>query len=282
MASAPQEPAERGPGSASDGVPGDERAEAVGGRGRDGPPAQGASGTNGQPKEKEHDAPGTPHQAGASGHDAASPGAQDEARKAPLRSGARSSSSGRSTGENSRGGGTTPSGGGSPDPSEAGRPISHSVKNAPRKSSSVAQAHPHDSSETVAPDVAQVALVLRKLEDLLRSNQVGPELERESGMSRVQMEQFVTRFKRLRNAAPGPGRTVEVEPGHERAFHDEPTSIALDWGTIGNLATRLPANVVDDQQRDNVEAIRFVVPSELRSAFEAYKSSMSYSIPTRP
>src|SRR5262249_17009161 len=158
------------------------------------------------------------------------------------------------------------SGGGSPDPSGAGLPKSDSVKNAPRKSSSVAPAHPHDSSETVAPDVGQVVLVLRKLEDLLRSNQVGPTLERESAMSREQMEQFVTRFKRLRKAAPGPGRTVEVEPGHERAFNDEPTSIALDWETIGNLTTRSPANVVNDQQRDNVEGIRFVVPSDLRSA----------------
>jgi hypothetical protein len=130
--------------------------------------------------------------------------------------------------------------------------------------------------------VGQVVLVLRKLEDLLRSNQVGPTLERESGMSREQIEQFVTRFKRLRKAAPGPGRTVEVEPGHERAFNDEPTSIALDWETIGNLTTRSPANVVNDQQRDNVEGIRFVVPSDLRSAFEAYKSSISHSIPTRP
>jgi hypothetical protein len=127
-----------------------------------------------------------------------------------------------------------------------------------------------------------VVLVLRTLEDLLRSNQVGPALERESGMSRAQMEQFVTRFKRLRNAAPGQGRVVEVEPGRERAFSDEPTSIALDWETVGNLVTRSPANVVDDPQRDNVEGIRFVVPSELRSGFEAYKSSSSHSIPTRP
>jgi hypothetical protein len=298
-------PAEGGPGSASGSDQGGERAEAGGSRG--GPSARGKSGSNGPPED--HDVQGTPHQASASGglktaggpgvpvplarsrinqvpsdHGEASPGAQDEASNAPLRPGDRSSSSGRSTGEKSRGGGTTPSGGGSPDPSEAGRPIAHSVKGAPRKSSSVAQAHPHDLSETVAPDVvvAQVVPVLRKLEDLLRSNQVGPALERESGISREQMEQFVTRFKRLRNAAPGPGRTVEVEPGHERAFHDEPTSIALDWETLGNLATRLHANVVDDQQRDIVEATRFVVPSGLRSGFEAYKSSLSHSIPTRP
>jgi hypothetical protein len=130
--------------------------------------------------------------------------------------------------------------------------------------------------------VAQAVLVLRKLEDLLRSNEVGPELERESGMSREQMEQFVTRFKLRRKAAPGEGRAVEVGPGYGRAFNDEPTSIALDWGTAGNLATRSPANVVDDQQRDIVEGIRFMAPSELRPGFEAYKRSLSYSIPTRP
>jgi hypothetical protein len=127
-----------------------------------------------------------------------------------------------------------------------------------------------------------VALVLRKVEDLLRSNQVGPELERESGLSRAQMEQFVTRFKRLRNAAARQAAVVAVKPGEERPFSDEPASIALDWESPGNMATRSSANVVDDHERGNVEGIRFVVPSELRSAFEAYKSSISYSVPQRP
>jgi hypothetical protein len=144
------------------------------------------------------------------------------------------------------------------------------------------QAHPHDSSETVAPDVAQVVLVLRTLEDLLRSNQVGPALERDSGMSREQMEQFVTRFKRLRSAVPRQGRAVKVEPGHEQAFDDEPSSSALDRGTVGSLATRSSANVVDDQQGDIVEGSQLVVPSELRSRFEAYKSSLARSTATRP
>jgi hypothetical protein len=127
-----------------------------------------------------------------------------------------------------------------------------------------------------------VVPVLRKLEHLLRSNQVGPELERESGLTRAQMEQFVTRFKLLHKPAPGEGRDVEVKPGPERAFNDEPTSIALDWETVGTLTTRSPANVVDDQQPDIVEGIRFAVPSQVRSGFEAYKSSISQSIPTRP
>lgn len=217
-----------------------------------------------------------------SDRDEASPGAEGESSNAHLRSGDRPSPSDRSNGENPGGGGTFPSGGGGQDPGGADLTIPDSIEDAPRRPSPVAQAHPHDSSETVAPDVAQVVLVLRKLEDLLRSNRVGPEFERESGMSRAQMEQFVTRFKPPRKAAPGRGRAVEVEPGHERDFDDDPASIARDRGTIGNMATRSSANVIDDQQRDNVEGIRFVVPSELRSAFEAYKRSISHSIPTRP
>jgi hypothetical protein len=219
-------------------------------------------------------------------HDAAAPGAEGESSNVPFRVGDRSPSpaSGRSAPENPNGGGPSPSGGkgGSPDPREAGWPIKEPVKDALRKPLSVAQAPTHDSSETVAPDVAQVVRVLQKLEDLLRTNQVGPELERESEMSRVQMEQFVTRFKRLRNAAPGQGRAVEVEPGHERAFNDNPTSTALDRGTVGNLATRSSANVVDDRQRDNVEGSRPVVPSALQSGFEAYKSSLSHATATPP
>ena len=211
----------------------------------------------------------------------ASPGAEGESSNVALGVRDRSSSSVPTTGENSGGGGTTPAGGRGQDPREANPPISDPIADPPRKALSVARAHPDDSSETVAPDVAQVVLVLRKLEDLLRSNQVGPELEKESGMSREQMEQFVTRFKRLRNAAPGEGRAVEVEPGHERAFNDEPTSTALDGGgTVGNRITRSGANVADDEQRDIMEGIRFVVPSELRSGFEAYKNSIAQPVPT--
>ena len=296
----PSEPAERGPGSASGGVQGGECAEAIGGR--DGPPARGNSGTDGPPDE--HDTQGTPHQVSASGglqavggpgvrlagsrmndapsdHDEASPVPEGESSKAPLRSGDPSSSPGRSTGKNSRGGGTTPSGGGRENPSAAGPPIPDPAEDPPGKSL-VAQVHPHDSSETVATRRGSGGPGPAEARGPPSKQPGRPRAGERIGHVAQEMEQFVTRFKLLRKAAPGQGRDIEVQPGPERAFNDEPASIALDWGTVGNLATRSAANVVDDQQRDNVEGIRFVVPSELRSGFEAYKRSLSHSIPTRP
>ena len=53
-----------------------------------------------------------------------------------------------------------------------------------------------NSGETVAPDIAQSELTLRKVEDLLRDNKVTPEDEARAGMSKEEMEQFVKKFRK--------------------------------------------------------------------------------------
>src|SRR5215213_8118926 len=92
---------------------------------------------------------------------------------------------------------------------------------APARRPTAAAAPPLNSGETVAPDVPQSELVLQKLEDLLRKNQVTPELEQATGMSREQMEQFVTKFKKAPKAAPGPGREIQAKPGQDRTFRPD-------------------------------------------------------------
>jgi hypothetical protein len=139
---------------------------------------------------------------------------------------------------------------------------------------------PLNSADTVAPEgnMPQSDLVLRRLEELLKNNQVTPELEKESGMSREQMEQFVTKFKKAPKAAPGPGRQIQVKPGKDRVFN--PNRKLPDLGPnahVGNRTGRGRGATVQDQIRDNTEGGRFEIPPELRSGFEAYKSSLSRS-----
>jgi hypothetical protein len=130
--------------------------------------------------------------------------------------------------------------------------------------------------------VPQTDLVLRKLEELLRNNQVTPQLEKETGMSREQMEQFVTKFKGAPKAPAGQGREIKVSPGKEQTIPNRSLPDLNPGTRVGSRTTRDRGGVVQDQIRDNVEGGRIAVPAELRSGYEAYKSSVSRSRPSRP
>ncbi|WP_406693396.1 hypothetical protein V5E97_20435 [Singulisphaera sp. Ch08] len=146
-----------------------------------------------------------------------------------------------------------------------------------------AETPPANSAETVAPDVPQTDLVLNKLEELLKRNQVTPELEQATGMSREEMEQFVTKMKKLDKAPAGPGREIQVKPGVDRTFDPNRTLPELNPNArLGNRTDRAKGSVAQDDLRDNVQGARFEVPRELRSGFEAYKSSLSRSKSRRP
>jgi len=137
---------------------------------------------------------------------------------------------------------------------------------------------PANAAETVAPDMPQTDLVLNKLEDLLKRNQVTPELEQATGMSRDEMEQFVKKLKNVPKGPAGPGREIKVKPGAEQKFDPNRTLPELNPNArLGTRTDRTRGSVAQDQIRDNVQGARFEVPSELRSGFEAFKSSLSRS-----
>lgn len=139
-----------------------------------------------------------------------------------------------------------------------------------------AESPPAHSGETVAPDMPQTDLVLNKLEDLLKKNQVTPELEQATGMTRDEMEQFVTKMKKLPQGTPGPGREIQVKPGEEQKFDPNRTLPDITSNArMGSRTDRGRGSVAQDQIRDNMQGTRFEVPSELKGGFEAFKSSLS-------
>ncbi|MBV8608736.1 MAG: hypothetical protein JO034_14900 [Singulisphaera sp.] len=179
------------------------------------------------------------------------------------------------------GAGRTPYGGGGNRPGPPGGPAAPDTS----KPSPRAESRPVNSEETIAPDIPQSDLVLRKLEDLLRSDQVTPKLEQETGMSREQMEQFVQKFKKAPKATPGPGREIKAKPEPVRTFDPNRKLPDLNPNAkIGSRTIRDRNSFVQDQEHNNLQGPLFEAPSELRSKFDAYRSSLSRSkvaTPTR-
>jgi len=201
----------------------------------------------------------------------------------PSQDGGQGSSQDQQKGQGgNKGGGTTPNGGGRAAPGDAGAPMTPSAEDKseppPR-----AETPPANAAETVAPDMPQTDLVLNKLEDLLKRNQVTPEIEKATGMTREEMEQFVTKFKKAPKAPPGPGREIKVKPGADQKFDPNRTLPDINPNArLGTRTDRTRGSVAQDQIRDNVQGARFEVPSELRPGFEAFKSSLSRSKSRKP
>jgi len=140
---------------------------------------------------------------------------------------------------------------------------------------------PENTDDTVAPGQPQSDLVLRKLRDLLDKNEVTPDLERDMGMSRSDIEQFVRKYeKKQAEKANEPGRTIETKPG-EQVASDKPST------GLGKLPGSTPFSTrshkdgktnAKDQVRDNVEGFRVQqVPPELRGKYEGYVNRLSRS-----
>ena len=143
-----------------------------------------------------------------------------------------------------------------------------------------AQEPEDQSGGTVAPEgQSQTDMVLRTIKDLLAKDAVTPELEKETGMTRAQMEQFVKKYEKAKSAPAGPGREIQVKPGDR----DEADKPAANLPGI-DPKTGLPPRIVTDRGqmgrddvRNNIEGIRFTAPPEFRSKVEGYKSTLSRS-----
>jgi len=125
--------------------------------------------------------------------------------------------------------------------------------------------------------------VLRKLEDLVKNNQVTPELEKATGMSREEMEQFVQKYPKTPKGPAGQGREIKVNPDDQKGATPRPKLSELKTSApVRTQTVRERGAAVDDPFRDNVEGTRFVVPPEIRARYEAYKSSLSRSPAIQP
>jgi hypothetical protein len=129
----------------------------------------------------------------------------------------------------------------------------------------------------VAPkNQPQTELVLRKLQDLIKNDQVTPEMLKDAGMSKEELNQFVEKFSKAPKAEPGAGREIDVKPGKpqtiapDRKVPDLNPNAAVSAETI-----RQRGGVVQDTERNNNEGIRFVPPPELRARFNGFRNTLS-------
>jgi hypothetical protein len=120
-------------------------------------------------------------------------------------------------------------------------------------------------------------MVLRTVKDLLAKDAVTPDLEKETGMTREQMEQFVKKYENVKAAPAGPGREIEVKPG-DRERTDRPSANLPGFGRQERYSSKSQKDrgqMVRDDVQNNLEGISFKAPPEIRSKLESYKSSLA-------
>jgi len=123
--------------------------------------------------------------------------------------------------------------------------------------------------------------LIEKVRDIIAKGQDTRELEQATGMSREQLEQFVTKFKKPPKNTPGPGREIKVSPGKDRTFRPDRQLPELNPSARVGSTARNRNSVAQDEVRDNIEGGRFEIPLELRSGYEAFKNSVSGAKSTR-
>jgi hypothetical protein len=132
--------------------------------------------------------------------------------------------------------------------------------------------------DDIAPQgQSQSEMVLRTVKDLLAKDAVTPDIEKATGMTREQMEQWVEKYQGKKSPPAGPGREIPVKPG-EQGEPDRPSANLPGIDRQNRFSTK---NLKDrgatpkDDVRNNLEGIRFIAPPEYRSKFEGYKSALA-------
>jgi hypothetical protein len=132
--------------------------------------------------------------------------------------------------------------------------------------------------DDIAPEgQAQTEMVLRTIKDLLAKDAVTPDLEKATGMSRQQMEQFVKKYEAVKSPPAGPGREIAIKPG-EQETGDRPAANLPGIDRQSRFSTKNAKNrgeAPKDDARKNLEGIRFTPPPEYRSKFDSYKSTLA-------
>jgi hypothetical protein len=166
------------------------------------------------------------------------------------------------------GGGTARSG------SASGEPAKDETKPSPRA------AEPESGSvskDSVAPDnQAQTDLVLRTLQDVLKDPEAAKKLEQDTGLNREQLDQFVSQYKKVKSGPAGPGRDIEVKPGEQSDAKPASNLPGLDpRTTFSTKNVRNRGTQPQDDVRNNLEGVRFQVPSEWRGKYEGYRTKLA-------
>jgi hypothetical protein len=222
--------------------------------------------------------PGSSSSAGSSGQKNASgekgPSGSPHSESGDKEGGGHPGGAGNDPGRQPGGGGQSNVGGGTatgPSP-DAPQQAKDDSKASPR-----ATEPENQGGDSVAPEgQPQSDLFLRKLDEALKNDANAKELEKETGYTREQLDQFITKYKQLKSAPAGPGRDINVKPGEQTAAQPSPNLPGLDSSTkfsTKNLRNR--GSAPQDQIRDNLEGVRFQPPPEWRGKWEGYKNKLA-------
>lgn len=178
-------------------------------------------------------------------------------------------------GERGDGAGTNAAGGGKDTPRPVG--ATPNDKSTPSPAAPEAPANP---AAPIAPDsgVDQgPSLVTRQISDLLKENRVTPDVEKELGMTRAEMEQFVKKYEKGKpRPAAGPGREIKVDPNAKgrTVGPDYKAAETLPDLAVSKSTSRSGNVAPTDTLSGLSEGAESAAPKAYQSKFNAYKSSL--------
>jgi hypothetical protein len=129
----------------------------------------------------------------------------------------------------------------------------------------------------VAPEgQAQSDLFLRKLDEALKDDTKAKDLEKDTGLTREQVEQFTRKYKKIKQAPAGPGRDITLKADEQKGAGQASANLpGLDASTPFSSQTRRAAgSAPQDTMHDNVEGARDQPPVELRGKWAGYKNTL--------
>jgi hypothetical protein len=170
-------------------------------------------------------------------------------------------------GQSNFGGGAANDGGPIPPKS-----VKDETKESPRATESQDQ-----GADSLAPDgQPQSNLNLRTLNEALQDDARAKQLEKDTGLSREQLEQFSKRYEKVKSAPAGPGRNIDLKGGEQTDAKPSANLSGLESSTRFNTANRRGRGTApQDQVRDNLEGARFQPPPEFRGKYEGFKNKLA-------
>jgi hypothetical protein len=125
----------------------------------------------------------------------------------------------------------------------------------------------------------QSELNLRGLHELLKDDKTAKQLEKDTGYSREQLEQFTKRYEKAKSAPAGPGRDIDLKGGEQSDAKPSANLPGLDSSTRFSTKNRRERGIAPQDQgsdaRGNLEGVRFQPPPEWRGKMEGYKNKLA-------